>query len=309
MLTTDDLFGGPLLPDPKIELPGAIPVPAWKNGPLPRIEFTIEMVGPYSVPAHAAARILDQDWYVALGHPQAWAMRPSDTKWDVLTGDKNGSYDSLALSWPIARPDGDLKTKAAVLLEKTTHHFAEAVNRRAVCLPRIEDVDYLSMDLRRVLANLDIGLCLTFHPTRRIVSELEIWRTCAALGLQFSPDGSFVYRVRGSELALFEVLPLGPVEKFSLGNVQAGVQHEGVSIGCSIPMCPNPEKAIEGALRTARAFCERIGGKATDDEGRFVDAAVAQSLIEQAQHANKLFEQAQLVPGSPEAVRLFSNNT
>jgi len=301
----EQLFGGPLQPDARYRLPGSVPIPARKFGPLPRIEFTIELVGPYSVPASAAARLLDQDWYLALGQPKLWAMRPSDTHWETLSGDKNGSYDSLALSWPILGADGELKTRAAVLLEKTVEPFAAAINRRSVSMPRAEDVDYLGMDLRKASAMLDIGLCLTYIPARGTISEADIWRTCRAHNLSFAPDGTFVWNVSGTDLPLFEVLPLGPVPRFSLGNVQASIQHPGLTIGIHIPVCPNPEKAIEGALRLGRNLCESYGGMVTDDSDRFVDSAIAKNLIEECQHAVRLLLQAKLPPGSAECVRLF----
>jgi hypothetical protein len=307
MQELEAFFGRPLAPDPRFALAGSVSAPAVKTGPIPRIEFTIEFVGPYSVAASAAGRLVDPDWYGALGQPQAWAMRPSDTRWEPLTGDRNGSYDSLALSWPIVRPDGYLSDRAATLLEQSAAHFAHAINRKIVSLPHIQDLNGLGSDLARALDELDIGFCLTFLPSQGTVSEAAIWEQSAAHGLQFSPQSAFVWHPKGAAFPLFEVLPFGQFERFSLANVKSGVRHEGVTIGFSVPTCPNPERAIEGALRFGRNLCENLGGRILDDSDRFVDKAAAESIIRECQHAVSLLNQAKLTPGSAEAVRLFSS--
>ena len=101
-----DYFGEPLRPDPAIALaPIEVTIPL-KSGPLHRVQFVIEFVGPRSVPALAAIHLLGSEWYSALGQPFIHAMRPADLHWHPLTNSTDGSYDSLALSWDLLSPKG-----------------------------------------------------------------------------------------------------------------------------------------------------------------------------------------------------------
>lgn len=302
-----DPFETPLAVDPTIALPAHISAPKSKAGPLHRVEFTIEFVGPRSLPGYAAARLLDYDWYGALGEPKAWGMRPQDHEWARLSGTKDGSYDSLAISWPMIGPKGDLSADAARSLWRIADEFGQAIDRKAVPIPPINDIPSLVKDLRKIIDTLDIGVSLTYVPARGTVMEKDLWVQCVALGLQFAPDGSFQWRTPQSESPLFSITPIGSLEQFSLRSVQAGLAHEGATIGFSVPRCPNPARAIEGALKTGRVLCERLGGRIVDDAGRFMDAKVAQSLIDETTHALKLFQEVKLAPGSVEAIALFEN--
>jgi hypothetical protein len=300
-----DPFDGQLVREPSVALPDTVPVPIERDGPRTRIEAVIEFVGPRSIPAHAAARLLDPDWFAALGQPAAWAKRPADTQWQRLTGDRNGSYDSLALSWPLIRPQGDLTPHAAGRLHQTVQPYAQAIERIAILIPMADDLPGIVSDLRRVVDTLDIGISLLFLPARGTVAERDIWLACAALGLQYSPEGAFDWRVEASPLPLFSVHPAGQYDRFSLAQVQAQVRHEGLSLGFSVPLSPNPTRGMEGMLRAARYFCERLGGRVTDDAERFVDARVADDLLKETAHAETLFRQAKIGPGTIEARRLF----
>ena len=301
----DDVFGGPLVGDPSIALPGNVIGTVEKPGPLHRVEFVVELVGQASVPAHAAARLLDYDWHSALDNPRAWSMRSSDTSWQRLIATKDGSFDSLAMSWPIIRANGNIGTRRARELYDFATQFGEAIGRRAAPFPPAEDVDRLAADLDEIHRGLDVGVGIYFVPSRGRISERDVWRTCASLGMEFEPAGSFAWKARNARQPLFEITPIGTYESFSLGNAKADAQHEGLLFGFNVPLSPQPARAIEGLLRSGRHFCEKFGGRLIDDSDRFVDAATAGQIIREVTSAIEHLTQAKVAPGSSEARLLF----
>jgi len=302
----DDVFGGPLSADPSIALPGNVVGTVEKTGPLHRVEFVIELIGQTSVPAHAAARLLDYDWYEALDRPRAWSMRSADTQWQRLISTKDGSFDSLAISWPIVRAKGNLGAMRARQLYDFATQFGEAISRKAAPIPPAADVDRMAADLDEIHRGLDVGVGIYFMPARGAISERDVWRTCAALGMEFEPSGAFAWKARNSRQPLFEVTPLGQFEAFSLGNARADVKHDALLMGFNVPLSPNPARAIEGLLKTGRHFCEKFGGRLIDDSERFVDAAMAGQIIQEVSSAIQHLTDAKVAPGSSEARLLFA---
>ncbi|CAN5629124.1 hypothetical protein BH11ARM2_BH11ARM2_05650 [soil metagenome] len=301
-----DDFGVPLLRDPKIALPESVALPKKKVGPLHRVEFVVEMAGPRTATAAAVSRLLDYDWYTALGHPRLWGMRPSDETWQPLAASHDGAYDSVALSYPMVRLDGKLDVGSALRVEERANEFATLINRRAIGVPKASEVGAIARDLENIRDNLDAGVSFAFSPSRGRVLEKDLWIIFAAMGLQFGSSGNFEYRPFGADRGLFEALPIGGAsEKFSLASVQAGAQHEGVSLGFRLPTCPNPIRAIEGLLRTGRALCERVGGRLLDEDSRFVDGKIAQRAINDVTAADATLRRAGIEPGSAEAILLW----
>lgn len=305
MSAPQDLFGVPLKPDPAVALPPAPrPVPA-KPGPLHRVEFVIELVGPRSVPALAASRLLDPDWQGALGNPRVHAMRASDLQWQPLTGAKDGSYDSLALSWPFLGERGSLGEPAGATLMQTAERFAQPISRRAVAIPPPADIDVQVRDLQRLREILDVGVALVYGPYSGQISERELWIACARLGLGFSPEGSFDWRSDPASPPLVSVTPIGISEAFSLAGVQQGRTFEGATIGFSVPRCPDPRAALDAAFRIADVLAARLKGVVFDDEGRPASARIRGEMAQALEQGLGLFGQANLAPGSAEARTLF----
>jgi len=300
-----DPFNGELKADPNLALPSQVPTPRAKTGPLHRVEFTVEFIGPYSIPAASASRLLDQDWYLALQHPKIWSMSAADNTWVPLVGTNVGSYDSLAVCWPYLRDDNDLTGAVTDTLWRSTSPFADAIRRRPAALPPPDEVDRRVEELKAIRDHLNIGVTFIFAPSSGWVSEKEVWVACANAGLVFAPQGAFEYRVAGNDLPLFEVSPLGDSTQFSMGAIQMNAVHPGLLIGFNVPRCPNPPRAIEGALKFGRMMCERFGGRLINDDDQFVDAAVASRSIEQVQQAAVMLTKAEIIPGSSEAVALF----
>ncbi len=301
-----DFFGQLLEADSEIALPTLeIDLPQ-KSGPLHKVEYVIEFVGQRSVLAGAAAQLLAPDWYQALGHPQVFAMRPADLHWQRLTPAIDGSYDSLALSWPLLGPKGAITQASAKHLLDLAEQFGPYIQRRSMAMPVPREIDAYVRVLKQTKENLDIGFEISVMSSKASFSEKDLWIECARLGLTFSPVGSFDWRTPSHAFPLFSVTPIGETDAFSLANVQRGVSHVGVTLGFSVPLCAAPLQAAEGAFYTADHIARQLGGRILDDSDREVTEAIKQDLYASIRQAVGLFAQVGMMTGSAETEALFA---
>lgn len=289
-------FGGP---DPSVQLGPPPALPGEPTGPMRKVEFVIEIVGPRTLPAPAAEALLNADWQQVLGGPVCWAMAPQDSSWQRLVPGRANSYDSLALTYPLIGQRGALNSHAARNLMQLAENFASQVERRAIPLLAPEDVDQAVRDLAEIQSSLDVG-CGIGLAFSRDQSEEDVWKALVGLGLTASPVGEFVW---GHE-NLLSVSPTDMPQQFSLRGVQSGRKLSGISLGFSVPRSPAPQASLDAALRVAHHLQSSFGGFMVDENGEtFV--ANAPQLSQMVNLAQSALEQTGFLPGSPEALVLF----
>ncbi|MGV3618337.1 MAG: cell division protein ZipA C-terminal FtsZ-binding domain-containing protein [Fimbriimonas sp.] len=301
---TTALFGGPLATDPAVALAPLDLVLPIKGGPLHRVQFVIELVGPRSVPAASAMHLLSPQWYGALGQPQIFVMRASDLSWNPMQPTPDGSYDSIALAWDLITPQGNISPGAAKNLLKVAEDFGPYISRRAVPMPPPQDVGGVVRGLTATRDALDVGFALSVVSERGGFAERDLWIECARLGLEFH-DGGFHWRSGAHPHPLVTVTPFGVTDAFSLGNVQAGAVHPGVTVGFHLPISVAPTQGLEGCFRIGAHLAGMLGGVILDENDTLLTDATRQSLREELRSALSLFAKAGITTGSPEALRLF----
>jgi hypothetical protein len=298
------LFGGPLQPDPAVALRPPANLPRPKSGPLHKVQYVIELVGPHSVLASSAAALLSPQWVAALGEPQMYAMAPSDTEWRPLTTNATGSYDSIALTWDIVSPRGELTSAAAEHLQRAVEQFAPSIQRRVMPLPIPADIDKTKRQLVQLRDNLDVGFGMAVLPPAGI-PERAVWTTCARLGMDIGPTGEFEWRVPGWNLPLLSVSPLGPADQFSLRAVQASAVHPALSLGFNVPTNPGPAETLEACFQVADALAASCAGTVIDENDRPLTEKSKNTYRENLKEAIHALTSVGFAPGSPEALRLF----
>ncbi len=300
-----DFFGQLLQPDPEIALPALELDIHLKTGPLHKVQYVIEFVGQRSVLAGAAAQLLAPDWYQALGHPLVYAMRPADLQWQRLTPSVDGSYDSLSMSWPILGPQGAISQASAKHLLQLSERFGPYIQRRAMAMPVPREVDAFARVLKQTQETLDIGFEVTVMAQKAPFSEKDLWVECSRLGLTFAPAGSFDWRVPSHPFPMFSITPIGNTDAFSLANVQRGVSHPGLTFGFSLPLCPAPAQAIEGAIFAAQHIAYQLGGVIFDDRDRQLTETIKRELQTNLLEAVNMFARVGMTTGSAETIALF----
>lgn len=300
-----DFFGQLLEADPEVALqPFELDLPL-KAGPLHKVQYVIEFVGQRSVLASQASQLLAPDWYQALGHPLVYAMRPADLQWQRLTAATDGSYDSLAMSWPLLDPKGTITQSSAKHLLELAERFGPYIQRRAMAMPVPRELDAYVRVLRQTQDSLDIGFEISVMSSRAAFSEKDLWIECSRLGLSFSPSGSFDWRLPNHPYPLFSITPIGDTDAFSLANVQRATTHVGITIGFSLPLCPAPTQAADAAFSVAEHVARQLGGRILDDSNRELTEAIKQELQRSLLQAIGLFAKVGMTTGSAETIALF----
>lgn len=275
-----------------------------KLGPLHKVQFVIEFVGPRSVPAATAAFLLSPQWFGPLGQPQAFAMRASDLSWQYLTPSQDGSYDSLALTWDLLTPAGAISEPSAKNLLRVAEDFGPYISRRALPIPTPPEIPRAVAGLQQIRDALDIGFTLSVVSNSGAFSERELWIECARLGLEFH-SGGFQWRIPGHAQPLLTVTPFGHTDAFSLSAVQARTVHPGVTIGFHLPASVAPTQGLEGCFRVATYLARILGGTILDESDRQLTDLARQKLFEDLRQALTLYSQAGMTTGSPEVLRLY----
>jgi hypothetical protein len=300
-----DLFGGPLRADPAVALDSKrLRLPARTRGPIHGVQFVVELAGPRSVLAQPAHALLGPEWQAALGEPEVYAMAPADQEWRPMATSDSGSYDSLALAWDVLNPKGALSSSAARHLAGQAERFANSFGRRAFPFPAPEEVDRLAAGLQQVRDALDIGIELIVQGDHSF-AERDIWQACAAVGLDLSGQGFFVWRIPGWDEPVLTVAPLEEGATYSLRGIRAGATFEAMGVGFRIPLSPDPERVWQEAVRVAHVLAERLGGSVYDDEGLALSPAREAMLRSSLEAAARSMAEAGLPPGSASALRLF----
>ncbi len=301
-----NLFGAPLARDPSVALPVLrLQMPAV-YGPVRMLQFVIEIVGPRTIPASSVQVLLQPHWQHALGHPEVFVMAGADANWRPLVlNDGSGAYDSLILAWDLVGPRGEMTVQVAENLWSAADDLAKQLGRRALAMPIPHDVPQNVLVLSQIRESLDIGFGLAVTATGRSIPEVEVWQVAAALGLQYEPNGTFVWKAEGSEAPLFAVTPGEGTERFLLSQVQAGMAHACIGLGFSVPLCPSPLAAVDGCLKAGEVFAQRLKGQLLDEDGWPLNDRTKLQARKNMEQAVGAFSRAGIVPGSVEAKRLF----
>ncbi len=299
-------FDVPLVADPAVALPPLqINLPS-KPGPLYTIQFVIELVGPRTLPAAAAAGLLQQDWHSALGEPEAWIMAPADEHWRPLPTAQSGSYDSLALTWDFVSSRGHLNNGSAAHLFSVAERFGQAVERRAMPIPPATDVDARVAALFEAQNALDIGFSLAIANVDGWMLERDIWIQCTRLGLSLDGSGVFGWKGADWDEPIVSVTPLGEADGFSLGAVQRGEGHAGIGIGFSVARSPSPVDALDACFHVASHLASAFAGLILDEDGEPLNGSSQAAYRRNILEAVRALTQAGFAPGSQESLRLFS---
>jgi|GEM_PF-3359297 hypothetical protein len=305
MNVTPDLALDTYRADPRIALGRTFPAALLRPGPLPAVEWCITLDGSRPVALAAAARLADPDWFAVLDEPKIHVQPSGSSAWQGLPANRDGQVDQVAVSWPYLHPDV-LRADEAGRRMGMMETFADAIGRRAVAsLPVVAIRERVAL-LSDLIGRTRRHRRLVFRPAQADVPEREIWRVCAGLDLDFGPEGTFEYRTSINPFTLLTVRPDPPAGYFSLSGANRGATCREVEFLINVPRCPNPSRAVVAALQSGRAFCERIGGTLVDEQGRFVQATVAQEWIESVIATARELESAGLAPGTSEAITLFT---
>ncbi|MFQ3587442.1 MAG: cell division protein ZipA C-terminal FtsZ-binding domain-containing protein [Fimbriimonadaceae bacterium] len=268
-LDPETVFGRSLRPDSTVALTQA----GWRMPPPDSplaigVRYVIELVGDRSVEARPIRLLLEDDWQRGLGRPDIWVMSGSDRGWRQLgADDATPHFDSVALTWDIVQGDQALSKASCEHLERACEDLARAIGRRAVAVPRADDIEDIARNLSKIRDGLDVGCEFgVVAPAGRGLSERDIWLAATDLGFVHSPTGLFEFRIPNWDLPVLTIQSWGESARFSLAAAAQSVRHPAVGVGFSVPVSPDPETAFRCCLAAVRHLAERTAGTVVDED-------------------------------------------
>ena len=302
-----DLFPEPLQPDPTVALSSSvIRFPKIVAGPVHGAQFVIEIAGPHTVTAQQARELIGPKWHAALGQPEVFCMAAADRAWRLMsTTDGAGAYDSIALAWDLLSARGELSSSSATHLLQAASNYSQSVQRRAFPFPDPAQVDRLVSGFQQARENLDVGVELVVQGPLPF-AERGVWAACAALGLDLSTEGAFIWKVPEWEDALLAVASIDEGALFSLRGVKGAATHEALTVGFNVPRSPDPVGCLKAAFHVAKVLAERLNAQALDEDGHALTTKVEAEMQSNLAQAIQSLEGSGLKPGSGIARKIFS---
>lgn len=297
-----ELLGGPLSCDHPLS-PVSLPLYKPHAGPLRKVQYVIELVGPNLIPAADAKQLLEPSAMSSLGNPEIFVKTPGQSQWHTLwKGDDSFTYDSIAFVWDIVGSRGTLSRSAAEELLRRCEQVGTGMQRKALATPVPEDVERQGSFLASVRENLDIGVDLYVKAAKDGFSMRDVVVTGYDLGLRLRESGLLEWRQTGWDLPLFAMYPLGNAIEFD-PVVTPSVP--GVGLGFSVPCSPNPLAVMERLLQTSEVFTQRLGGAVYDDSDELLTSSSKHMLTENLKMGVEALRNAGIEVGSQEAMSLF----
>jgi hypothetical protein len=272
-------------------------------GPYLKVQYVIELVGRDPIPSAAAKELLSPGAQASLGEPEVFVMSPLDRRWKVLwQGEQDAAFDSLALAWDLVSSRGRISQASAQELWERCEQVASRVNRKAVPLSMPEDAARRAAALEEFRDAMDVGVDIAVMNAGGLSTEVVV-KTAYALGYRLGASQLLEYRQAGWPEALLAVYPLGNATEFDPSRHPT---LEGLGVGYQVAANPDPEGALRAALHTAKELAAACSATAFLDDSEPLTPAGEEMLFRNLGIALDAFDQADIKPGSPEALRLFA---
>jgi hypothetical protein len=297
-----EFFGGPLTcghPLAPVSLPPYHP----HDGPLRKVHYVIELVGPHLIPSAEVKTLLESAAKSSLGDPEIFVKTPGHSQWRTLwVGDDSLAYDSVALVWDIVGSRGALSRLSAEELLRRCEHVGSGMQRKALATPLPEDIERLGSFLEGVRENLDIGVDLYIRSDTADLPLKDVLLLGYDLGLRLRDSGLLEWRQSGWDLPLFAMYPLGEAIDFDPISIPL---IPGLGLGFSVPCSPNPMEVMERLIEAGEALAQRLGGSVYDDSGDLLTNSNKRLLFENLKMGIEALRNAGIEAGSREAMSLF----
>ncbi len=287
----------------RVLLPVDLPPLKIDIGPYYKVQYVIEFVGSELISEATAKSFLEPKTKAGYGNPELYVMVPGQKRWRALwAGDNSMAYDSLAFTWDILTPRGNLTSKSAQELWNRADKAAKVMMRRAIPLPPPSEIDEAAHNLKEIRESLDIGIDLVITDSKTGIGFRPLMEFVYEMGFRYE-SGVLVWKQPGWNEPLLTILSFSDDGVFSFHDEQV----EGVGIGFSVPTNPNPPQSLERLFVTADRISERFQARIFDNEVGVFTEKQKEKWRDLLNRALASFEQVGISPGSPEALRLFSD--
>jgi hypothetical protein len=267
--------------------------PAVAPAALPdaRIDYVVEIAFPQPVTAASLAALWKPHEH-RYARRALLALQAGDGPWVPLGAHPGGGVRALRAGLQLVTRDGALGEADLIEFRGAIESLAGATGARIEAPEMRESVD-AARRLERFCADSDIQV--VFHvvpaPGSAFAGE-RVQATAEASGLTPEAGGGFALRDAEGRV----LYALGPREGAP----------EALSVTLDVARTPDTARSFRSMAAFARALAAALGGALVDDAGHALDERAVGAIAAQLETVRGAFEAKGVVPGSTEALRLFS---
>lgn len=285
-----------------------LPLPAFSSGSADAVaDCVLHLFAADPVPAPEVWAI-QQAWAGKLSKPVNWLAKrtadgDADTAWQPVDAHDTGRYCEWAVAMQLVDRRGPVSDGELARFFDGVQQLAQQTTA-ALALPSRGEIVMQAAALDEFCATVDIQFVLhVVDASNGLFAGPKIQGMAEAAGLVLEADG--VFRARDA----------GGGEMFTLANL--GAEHldseslkslvtQSITLSLDVPRVTDGTLAFDRMLATARQLAGALGGVLVDAQRTLLADTMVDAIRAKTAELQHRMREADIVPGSPLALRLFS---
>ena len=270
-------------------------------------DCVLHLVAAEPVPAPAVWAI-QKAWAGELSKPVHWLAKRTaagtvNAAWQPVDAHDSGRYSEWAVAIQLADRRGPISDGELARFFDGVQQLAQQTSA-ALELPSRGETVLRAAKLDEFCAAVDIQFVLhVVEASGGVFAGTKLRGVAEAAGLALEADG--VFRARDAEGGeLFTVANLG-AERLEADSIKSLATH-GLTFSLDVPRVTDGTLAFDRMLATAQQLSAALGGVLVDAQRAPLADAMVDAIRAKTVELQQRMREADIVPGSPRALRLFS---
>lgn len=279
------------------------------DAPNPKIDFIVHLPGRGPVLRDQALGIFKQNEYVLEKPRQLYGLRYLVRRWSPLGRDPDDAqYSDLAVAIQMVDATGPIAESELSAFVQVALKLADAFNRPTMLAMTIEQALIRAKELQQFAETYDVIASVNvLADDAQGFSGREIAQTARDQGMHFGAMNIFHIKNENSAGCrhLFSMANLyqpGTFDSETMDRWRTG----GLTFFMTIPCVCEPTRVFETMVETAKALCDTLGGRLTDQNGKLLTDEGITAIQQQIKRIAADINAQGIVPGSEAALRFFS---
>ncbi len=277
--------------------------------PNPRIDFIVHFPGRGPVLRDQALGVFKQNEYVLDKPRQLYGLRYLVSRWSPLERDPDDAqYSDLAVTIQLVDSGGPIEESELNAFIQLALKLADAFKRRTKLSMTVEQALTRAQELQEFAEAYDVIASINVMADgAEGFSGRAMAQTAIDQGMHFGAMNIFHMKNENSAGCrhLFSMANLyqpGAFDPETLDRWRTG----GLTFFMTVPCVCEPVRVFETMVETARALCQALGGRLTDQNGRPLTDEGVTAIQQQIKRIAADINAKGIVPGSEAALRFFS---
>jgi cell division protein ZipA len=280
-----------------------------EDAPNPKIDFIVYLPGRGPVLRDQALGVFKQNEYVLEKPRQLYGLRYLVGRWSRLGRDPDDAqYSDLAVAIQMVDASGPIAESELSAFVQVALKLADAFKRPTKLAMTIEQALTRAKELQEFAETYDVIASVNvLADDAQGFSGREIVQTARDQGMHFGAMNIFQMKNENSAGCrhLFSMANLyqpGAFDPETLDRWRTG----GLTFFMTIPCVCEPTRVFETMVEAAKALCDSLGGRLTDQNGKLLTDEGITAIQQQIKRIAADINAQGIVPGSEAALRFFS---